>query len=94
MLSGGAVVQFREPFRGKGRYKWKHQLTLKGTVTVFPTLTIFWGFRLDPLPVFDGTTIIHLRDPKIKAMPGIIPHTVYLNDLMVAYLTNAMCWVQ
>ena len=45
----------------------------KGAATVFSTFPLFWGSRLGILPFFGGLTVIHLRGPKIQAMPRLIP---------------------
>ena len=75
MLSGGTVGQFHEPTWGKGQQKWKFWLAPKCAVPVFTIFPVLWGFRLNPIPVFEGLTVIRTRNPIIQARSGIIPHT-------------------
>ena len=94
MLSGGRVGQFRKPRRGEGLRKCKPRVAPKVAVSVFPTFVIFWNSRLNPLPVFEGLTVIRPRDPKVQDMPELSLYTAYLNNLMVAYRTDDSCWLQ
>ena len=58
---------------------------------MFLTFPVIWGRQSDLHPVFDGLNVIHLRGPK---MPGLITPMDKFNDIIVAYLTTARCWLQ
>ena len=62
----------------------------KGVIPVSPPFfPVFLVSRFDSLLSLDGPTVVHLKATENTGHAWLSPATAYLNNLMVAYLTNA-----